>query len=328
MIDNKMKYPYYKFSDYLREKYGEKVYKLPVNITVSCPNRDGLKGSGGCIFCGEEGAGFECLPPDWKIEEQLSKNMEYIGKTYSASKFIAYFQNYSNTYLQPEKLEEYVSRACLPGVVAVYLSTRPDCVGMDTINVLARIRQEKQVDIVLEIGLQTININTLKILDRQHGIAEFTDAVLKARQGGIGTCAHYITDLPWDSLEDTREGARFLSALGVDQVKLHSLYILRGTRLGEMYEAGLVKPLAMDEYIERTIVFLENLSPNIAVQRLIGRAPAERSLFCNWQTGWRKIADMICEKMLQENRYQGKYFDYLDGAANRKKWPAKSGGSL
>ena len=99
--------------------------------------------------------------------------------------------------------------------------------------------------------------------------------------------------MPWDSLEDTREGARIISALGVEQVKLHSLYILKGTKLGNMYEAGLVKPITMDEFMERTIVFLENLSPDIAVQRLIGRASEDRTLFCNWQTSWRKIADQI-----------------------------------
>lgn len=313
-----MKKPYYKFSDYLFEKYGEKVYKLPVNINVSCPNRDGTKGFNGCIFCGDEGAGFECLSSDLGIEEQLQTNKNYISKAYSANKFIAYFQNYSNTYLPVSKLEDYLYQACLPGVVAVYLSTRPDCVSKEVVKTLARVKKDKNIDIVLEIGFQTSNVNTLKILERKHGVAEFIDSVLNAKSGGIETCAHYITDLPWDSLEDTREGARIISALGVEQVKLHSLYILKGTKLGNMYEAGLVKPITMDEFMERTIVFLENLSPDIAVQRLIGRASEDRTLFCNWQTSWRKIADQIYDKMIKENRYQGKCFDYLDGSANKK----------
>jgi radical SAM protein (TIGR01212 family) len=309
--------PYYKFSNYLVDKYGEKVYKLPVNIDVTCPNRDGTKSSEGCIFCGDEGAGFECLSADLSVQEQLASNKSYIGKTYSSGKFIAYFQNYSNTYIPVDKLRGYLQDACVPGIVALYLSTRPDCVSRQIAGMLRELKAENNIDIVLELGLQTININTLRILNRHHGLAEFIDAVMIARSEGLGTCAHYITDLPWDTQDDTREGARVLSALGVDQVKLHSLYILKETRLGKMYEEGSFRPLTMEEYVERTIIFLENLDPAITVQRLLGRAPEERSLFCSWGTSWRKIVDLIEHRMLVEDRFQGKFFNYLNGSANK-----------
>lgn len=311
---------YYKFSEYLSDRYGEKVYKLPVNIDVTCPNRDGTKSVGGCIFCGEEGAGFECLSSQLSISDQISKNRNYIGGKYSSKKFIAYFQNYSNTYTSVRKLREYVTEACMPGIVAVYLSTRPDCISREAAKMLAEVKNEKGIDIVIELGLQTININTLKILERHHGLAEFIDSVLTLKYYGLEICAHYIADLPWDTMDDTVEGARVLSALGVNQVKLHSLYILKDTKLGRMYNEGFVKPLSMDEYVERTISFLENLDPEIAVQRLLGRAPEERSLFCSWGASWRKIVNMIEEKMVCENRYQGRLFNYLDGSAVKSGW--------
>ena len=311
---------YYKFSDYLVKKYGEKVYKLPLNVKTTCPNRDGTKSHQGCIFCGEEGAGFEALSSELSIEEQIMENSGYIGSQYSAKKFIAYFQNYTNTYLPLSELECLIKKACMSNICAIYISTRPDCVTEEIAELLQEISKENKIDIVLEIGLQTINYKTLEILNRQHGLAEFIDSVLISHKFGLDVCAHYISDLPWDSIEDTAEGARVLSALKVEQVKLHSLYVLENTRLGEMYKRGDFSPISKEEFIERTICFLENLSPNIVVQRLLGRAPADRTLFCSWNTSWRKICDEIEEKMEIEGSYQGKLFNYLNGSGlNEKK---------
>lgn len=304
---------YYKFSDYLVKKYNEKVYKIPVNIPVTCPNRDGLLGGKGCIFCGEEGAGFETLEPARSVKEQLSKNIEYIGKRYKARKYIAYFQNYSNTYLPVSDFGFYVEEAIRPDVVAIYISTRPDCLNDEYFEVMREIKEKYRVDIVVEIGLQTVNYHTLKILNRGHGLAEFIDSVIRSKKYGIETCAHMIVDLPMDDMDDVVESARILSAVGVNQVKCHSLYILKNTVLGDLYLKGEIKPVTMDEYIERIVTFLEYLSPDIVIQRLIGRAPSERSLFCNWDTSWWKIVDRIEEKMQLENRYQGKKFNYLNG---------------
>lgn len=304
---------YNKFSDYLLRRYNEKVYKLPVNIPVTCPNRDGLIGTEGCIFCGEEGAGFENLTPGLPVREQLEKNMEYIGNKYNAKKYIAYFQNYSNTYLPPDKFRHYLEEAVMPDIVAIYISTRPDCLNDRYFEIMKEIKDRFRVDIVTEIGLQTVNYHTLKKLNRGHGLAEFLDSVIRARRYGIETCAHMITDLPMDDIDDVVESAKVLSAVGVDQVKCHSLYILKDTKLGDLYSEGKIKPVTMDEYIERIITFLEYLSPEIVVQRLIGRAPKERSLFCNWDNSWWKVVDLIEDKMKKENRYQGRKFNYLNG---------------
>jgi len=306
---------YNKFSDYLKKRYGSKVYKLPVNIPVTCPNRDGRLNSKGCIFCGEEGAGFENLPCSMGVREQLEKNSKYIGGKYNSDKFIAYFQNYSNTYLPLETFEKYILEACLDDVVAIYISTRPDCINERYLDFMARVKDEKHIDIVIELGLQTVNYHTLKQLGRGHGLAEFIDAVFRINRYGLEACAHYIADLPMDDREDVKEGARILSALGVKQVKCHSLYILEGTVMGDMYLRGEIVPVDKEEFIERTITFLEYLNPEIVVQRLLGRAPEERTLFCNWGTSWWKIRDEIEEKMMREGRYQGSKFNYLNGSA-------------
>jgi len=309
---------YNRFSEYLKKKYGSKVYKLPINLPVSCPNRDGCVGSGGCCFCGEEGAGFENLSVEMSVRSQLEANARYISKNYKAEKFIAYFQNYSNTYLPMSSFSEYMQEACVEGVVALYISTRPDCVDDQRTDFLRQLKDERKVDIVVELGLQSSNYRTLKWLNRGHGLAEFIDAVLRIKQWGLEVCVHMINDLPTDNAEDVVESAKLLSALGVNQVKCHSLYILENTALGDRYIKGEFQPLSMDEFIDRTIAFLEHLDPCITVQRLIGRAPAERTLFCNWDTSWWKVQEAIEKKMQQESRYQGRCFDYLNGSALRK----------
>lgn len=309
---------YNRFSDYLKVKYGEKVYKLPVNIPVSCPNRDGRLSDTGCIFCGEEGAGFECLPNSMSVSQQLLSNAQYIGRNYNPDKFIAYFQNYSNTYLPLDSFKEYIREACIDKVVAIYISTRPDCINEKYLEFLQQMKDKKGVDFVIELGIQTVNYRTLKWLNRGHTLAEFIDAIMRINKYGFESCAHYIVDIPADTMEDVIEGAKILSALGVNQVKCHSLYILKDTVLGTMYEKGEIRPVSMEEYIERIITFLEYLDPGIVIQRLVGRAPEERSLFCNWSTSWWKLRDMIEEKMTAEGRYQGRKFNYLNGSACMK----------
>lgn len=303
------------YSDYLYEKYGCKVYKLPVNIPCTCPNRDGNAGYGGCIFCGEKGAGFENLASSVPVKDQLQKNMDYIRRKYKAEKFIAYFQNFSNTYVPLKDFKEYIISACIEDIVEIAVSTRPDCINDDYLRFLKEIKDTRKVEINIELGLQTVNYHTLKVINRGHSLAEFIDAAITIKKYGFKICTHVILDLPWDNRDDVIECARILSALRIDQVKLHSLYIVKDTELGRMYTEGEISPLTMDEYIKRVIVFLQYLNPNIVVQRLIGRAPKEDTLFVNWNTSWWKIKDMIEEEMVREDTYQGKRYDYLGGAA-------------
>ena len=309
---------YFMISEFYRRRYGEKVYKLPVGLPVTCPNRDGTCGEGGCIFCGSIGAGYENLPDTMSVTQQLAANRLHIEGKYKAGKFIAYLQNFSNTYLPPDQFAELVEESCQPDIVGIAVATRPDCVNDRYLEILADVRQRRGVDITLELGLQTVNYRTLGWINRGHGLAEFIDATLRASHWEMGVCAHMILNLPGDEMIDVVEGAKILSALKVEQVKLHALYVVKGTRLAEMYEAGEVKLGSCEDYVERAICFLEQLDPNIALQRLIGRAPEENTLFTNWSKGWWRIREDIETRMASMDTWQGKQCNYLNGAAVKK----------
>lgn len=306
---------YNTYSDYLKNKYGQRVYKLPVNLPITCPNRDGTCSAGGCIFCGEVGAAFENLPSTMSVSEQIDENMSFIGHKYKANKFIAYFQNFTNTYMPIEVFKKNISDAVKDNIVEIAISTRPDCIREDYMEFLHELSQDTGINISIELGLQTVNYKTLKHINRGHTLAEFIDAVLIIKKYGFDICAHLILNLPWDDIEDTIECAKILSALGINQVKLHSLYIVKDTPIAEMY---LNKEFDMGtymDYVNRVIIFLEHLSSEVVIQRLIGRAKEEHTLFANYGTSWWKIKDTIDDVMRQRNTYQGRLCNYLGGSA-------------
>lgn len=298
---------YRTYSEYLKETYGEKVYKLPINLPLTCPNRDGTLGTGGCIFCAESGAGFESLPAHLSVKEQLCRNRDYIGKKYRAQKFIAYFQNFTNTYLPLGDFRRNLEAALLPGVVEIAVSTRPDCLGDEYLDALAAIR-ETGVNVSLELGLQSANDRTLQIIHRGHTVNDFCDAVYRAHARDIPVCAHLIINLPWDTQDDILRAASLLNEYEVEGVKVHSLYVVKGTPLAEMYERGEVAMIPYEDYVRRTILFLEHLSPNTVIHRLCGRAPEAITLFENYGRSWRWVHDDILRTMEKEAAYQGKEF--------------------
>jgi len=313
-----MEQRYSVYSTYLKEKYGEKVYKIPVNLPLTCPNRDGEVSAGGCTFCGDDAAGFECLDNKIEIKEQIKINIERIGKKYKAKKFIVYFQNFTNTYMPLSLFERYLEEACVENVVELCVSSRPDCVSEAYLDVLENISVKYGVKISIELGLQTVNYHTLVKVNRGHGLAEFLDAVLRIHKRNFETCVHLILNLPWDDEIDVLENARIISALGIRQVKIHSLYILRNTEMGRQYEAGEVEIAPVEEYVNRVVKFIRNVDSDVVFQRLAGRAPKEETLFCNWNMSWWRIKDMIDEEMVKQDAYQGDQCNYLNGHAVRK----------
>lgn len=304
-----MKVRYNKYSDFLVKRYGEKVYKLPIKLSGTCPNRD--EDNIGCHFCGEEGGSFENLDPAMDVKNQLKTNREYISKKYNSNKFIAYFQNYTNTYMSFSIFKESIYSSISDDIVAIYISTRPDCITNDQLAFLKRIKLEYDLDIVMEIGLQTSNYKVLNRINRGHGLAEFIDAVNRCKKYGIDICTHVLIGLPGDEILDTIETSKIVSALKVDQIKLHALYILKDTEFGKQYLEHNLEVISKEEYIERVIIFLRYLSPEVVVQRLIGRSPLEDSLFSNWSTSWWKIQEETINIMELNNFYQGDLFDYL-----------------
>ncbi len=307
---------YKQYSQHLVKKFGEKVYKLPVNLPGSCPNRDGRVGQGGCIFCDEEGSGFDCLPNTLSVKEQVEGSKGFFRKRFNAKKFIVYFQAFSNTYLPFGRFRDNILEAAgLDDLVGISISTRPDCVNDRYLDFLGEVKNEYNLDINIELGLQTVNYHTLEKINRGHTLAEFIDAVFRIKSRGFETCAHLILNLPWDNLADTVENAKILSALNVEYVKLHSLYIVRGTVLGDMYQNGEIEIITLDEYVERVVTFLEYLDPAVVIQRLVGKGPRESLLFSNWGTSWWLVKQRIEEFLEKNDTCQGMKFDYLNGKA-------------
>lgn len=295
---------YYKYSEFLKETFGEKVYKLPISLDLTCPNRDGTCSTGGCIYCSEEGGSHENLENSLSIKEQLEINKKYIGSRYGAKKFIAYFQSFTNTYLDFDEFKSNIEQVLeVEDIVGISISTRPDCIEDEFLDYLKGLNQEFLI--TLEYGLQSVNNKTLKIINRGHFLSDFVDAVIRTKKRNLRVCAHLILNLPWDDMEDVIEGANILSILNVDEVKLHSLYIVDNTKMGEMYKNGEFVLHSKEDYIKRVSTFLAYLDEKIALQRLLGRAPEEKTLFSNWDTSWWKIYDEIMEYMKENNLKQG-----------------------
>jgi uncharacterized protein len=315
MLDNQNRI-YYPYSQYLIQKHGEKVYKLPINLPITCPNRID---SSGCNFCSDKGTGFEALENTKTVTTQLLENKSYISKRYKAKKFIAYFQNYTNTFMPLDVFERYMNEAALvEDIVEIAISTRPDCIKNDYLTILQMVEKKYNIQVSIELGLQTVNYHTLDKINRGHGLAEFIDAVLQIRPYGFEICTHVILNLPYDDNRDVLEMSKIISALPIQAVKVHSLYIPKDTILCEEYEKGLIKLCSKEEYLEKLIIFIEHLRPDIVVERLFSRIPDEDSVFSNWGTSWWKLQDEFIALMKEKNSYQGKAFQYLNGAALTK----------
>lgn len=309
---------YYKYSDYLKTKYGCKVYKLPVNLPITCPNRE--TGSG-CMFCADVGTGFESLDPSICVAKQLLKNQEYIRKRYHADRFIAYFQNYTNTYIPLKQFKNYIEQVLdVPDIVEISISTRPDCIHSDYLEYLAQFSLKNNIHINIELGLQTVNYHTLEIINRGHSLAEYIDSVLRIQKYDMSICTHLILNLPWDTENDVIEAAKFVSVLPTDIVKLHSLYIAKNSAMAKAYMNNEFTICSYEAYLHRVKMFLEHLRPDIAVERLFSRIPEEDALFSNWGISWWKLNDLLQQMMIDTNSTQGCKFNYTNGNKIPKSW--------
>ncbi len=305
-----MKSRYRKLSEYFKEKYGTRVQRIPIFAGFSCPNRDGTKGKGGCIYCDPLGGGFSTFC-NLSIREQVLKWMEIYKKKYKKVKFLPYFQAFTNTYAPVKTLREKYQQALVSDeIVGLDISTRPDVLPEGVLDLLEAFK--KKVDVYLDIGLQTANYKTLKILNRGHTLAEFVDGVSRAKRRGFEITVHVILNLPWDDMEDVIETAKILSALKVNGVKLHSLYVVKGTKLAQMYEKGEVSIGSLNDYVERAVTFLEHLNPSIVIHRLASDPPREGTLFGNWGLTKNEIVRLIEKRLEEKDTWQGKKFDYLN----------------
>ena len=293
---------YTALSPYLKRRFGCKVYKLSLSASCTCPNRDGTLGAHGCIFC--SGSGEFAASGSASIPEQLEQAKYILGKKAQGAKFIAYFQDFTNTYGAVSRLEPLFLAAMEPDdVVALSIATRPDCLPEDILRMLARLRAKKPV--FVELGLQTIHDNTAQYIRRGYPLSVFDDAVQKLHVLEIEVIAHQILGLPGETAEMMAETTRHLGSVHVDGVKLHLLHILRGTDLAREYADGRIQMLELDAYIDILEQCLAVLPPDVVIHRLTGDG-AKRDLIAPlWSADKKRVLSAIQKRFEQDGVMQG-----------------------
>lgn len=287
---------YNDYNTYLRAKYGTKVYKIGLDAGFTCPNRDGTKGVGGCLYCGEDGSRSPYTDPGNTVGKQLAERINYLELRYGAEKFIAYFQAFSNTYAECEKLKIiYDSVLPFDRVVGISIGTRPDCVDPRKLTLISSYADKREVWI--EYGLQSSNDRTLKKINRGHTLSDFAKATELSKKSGIKVCAHVILGLPEETREDIINTAMALASLHVDGVKIHSFHILKGSGAEALYRLRKIRPPEEDEYVDMACDFLENIPRDTIIQRLTGQGSKDSHIAPSWalnKTGViRKIEDRL-----------------------------------
>ncbi len=291
---------YNNLSEYFREKYGQRIKKICVDGGFSCPNRDGKVGTGGCIYCGERGAG-EHIRKCESIKGQVARALEHSSEK---DKFLVYFQNFSNTYASIETLRKRYDEALFDKrTVALAIATRPDCIDENVVRLISE--YAKRLDVWVELGLQSSNDNTAKVINRGYRTEVFDSAVKLLKKHDIPVVAHMIIGLPGETREDAIETARHISSLGVFGIKIHSIYVMEGTALADMYREKRYTPPTLSEFAETAALCLGNISNKITVHRLTGDCPRDLLVAPEWNRDKYKVIEEINKKMAELNIRQG-----------------------
>lgn len=302
--------PYYSLSDYLKETFGEKLYKLSLNAGLSCPNRDGTLDTRGCIFCSAGGSGEFAASSLLSITEQIEQAKTRIEKKYSKGHYIAYFQAYTNTYAPVSYLEKIFTEAIAhPDIKAVSIATRPDCLSLEILELLDKLNKQKPIWI--ELGLQTIHPATAAFIRRSYDLSVFETAVSHLHALQIPIIVHVILGLPKESPQDMLQTIDYLSHLGIQGIKLQLLHILKNTDLAQYYKKNLFSILTLEEYIDIVISCLEHLSPEIVIHRLTGDGPRNLLIAPAWSLQKRNVLNMLHQEMKARKTYQGRMIPCL-----------------
>lgn len=294
---------YNNLSGYFRKKYGKRVKKICIDGGFSCPNRDGTCGIGGCIYCGERGAG-EHINPLTSIGEQVRAELSR-GKAEDV--FLAYFQNFTNTYAPVETLRERYDAALIDErIKLISIGTRPDCITEEIADLLASYMDRYEVWV--ELGLQTANDETAALINRGYKADVFERAmeILSAR--GIPVVVHLIVGLPGENIEHIKKTAAYLKPFSIFGIKIHSIYVMEGTALAEMYKNGEYTPPTLAEYVDGATYLISHLNPEIVLHRITGDCPKELLIAPLWNADKNEIIDKINKNLEKNNLHQGIYF--------------------
>ena len=296
---------YYSYSRFLKERFGEKVYKISINGGFTCPNRDGTLSTGGCIFCSEGGSGEYSESALLPVSRQIALGKEQSSRKYSGGRYIAYFQAFTNTYAPVERLRALYEAAIAPEeIVAVAIGTRPDCLPEEVMDLLEEINRQKPV--FLEMGLQTCHDSTAAFLNRGYETKVFTEAASTCASRGIRTTAHLILGLPGETPDMLAETIAYVNALPVSGVKLSMLHILKNTRLADIYEQDPFPLFTLESYVDCVISCLEMLRPDMVVERITGDGPRDLLIAPAWSLHKRQVLNSIHQEMKRRDSFQGK----------------------
>ena len=296
---------YLTFNDAMRARFGTKIYRLSLQSGCTCPNRDGTIGTGGCTFCSEGGSG-DFAAPLLPIDEQIAAARKRVDAKISSSiapadrRYIAYFQSYTNTYGDPERLREIYSEALRhPLTVALDLGTRPDCLPPEMLAMLRDLRTEYGKPVWIELGLQTIHEKTAKRIHRGYELGVFEDAYRRLKEEGFEVIVHVILGLPGETREDMLEIVRYLSLLtpAPDGIKLQLLHILKGTELAREYEADPFPLFTLDSYCDLVVDCLRLLPPETVVHRLTGDGPKRLLIEPQWSADKKRVLNTLSRKI-------------------------------
>ena len=305
--------PYHSLDSYLKETFGEKVYKITLNGGMTCPNRDGHIGTGGCIFCSAKGSGDFAGSAALSVTEQLAAGKAQLLKKRPVRSYIAYFQAFTNTYAPVQYLEKIFTEAIQdPEVKVLSIATRPDCLGNDVLDLLRRLNHIKPVWV--ELGLQTIHPQSAQFIRRGYELEVFDRAVRQLRESGITVIVHVILFLPGETEEMMLETIGYLNHCDIQGVKLQLLHVLKGTDLAYDYLAGKFRVYEREEYLDILIGCLEHLNPDIVIHRITGDGPKELLIAPLWASRKREVLNLLHHRMKEEGRYQGRLYVKEKGA--------------
>lgn len=294
------------FGQLLLQRYGERVHKIALDAGLTCPNRDGSKGIGGCTFCNNDSFSPNGHTPP-TLQEQLNSGRRAIQSRTRATKFIAYFQAYTNTYAKIEQLRAmYEEALAAPDIIGLSIGTRPDCVPPEVLDLLTEYR-ERGLEIVLELGLQSAFDETLKRVNRGHGLAEYIATTTAARQRGIPVCAHLIVGLPGETEEHYHASLDTVLDLGVDGLKLHPLHVVKHTLLAQEWRRGEYTPLTREDYIRIAADLIERTPEEVIYHRVTGTSPKDILLAPDWCSQKWGVLNGIERELRQRNSRQGRF---------------------
>ncbi len=303
-----MKNRYRDLNTYFRELFGHRVHKITVDAGMTCPNRDGTLATGGCIYCNSKGSGTGAFLAGKAIREQIETAKVRVARRFKAKKFIAYFQAYTNTYAPVKILKELYDEALgVPDVAGLAIGTRPDCISAEILDLLESYTARHLIWI--EYGLQSAHDETLIRINRGHTVACFEKAVAATKGRGINICAHVILGLPGETRAQMLDTARFIAGLGIHGIKLHLLYVVRGTKLETLYNKGAFKCLGQREYAELVCDFLERIPGGMIIQRLTGDPHPSELVSPGWALEKKQTLDMIKAIFEKRDTWQGQLVD-------------------